>query len=581
MASWKIRVLNINGTQKALYTNASPGGIVSSIKADIEPSSNCLKASFEGIPSKLNIAPRDFVQIFIGDTENPLFYGYLSSFVNRDSNKVTTYSVEGVKTLLMKHMVDSFWFRGSPGANGIVSHRNILTALKEQFPSYVSSNFLNSGSTSSGNKSPVIGDNLPLGQMLDNIISSAKDDTYVWGVNGNREVFVKPLGSTEIDFSPYEKRVNYSSVNTDNVVTAVRFIFTVPKSFLGDGMTTHKSRDDVATTGRKNSSDFGNAPITYDYIDASSSTFGTFTKVVPLVLSDSWMTLQTLGGWATANGATARSDSTGWVTNTGSSTEADILTVLNSGSGYLRNAAMDEYGGSTLQLQLRKDTGDKVIPGGILGFSVTYNKKATAAEIFFSKKHFYRSFISTIPRIVDSPMADFSGYSTSRAPEEDSTGTTVSYVFPLRSLADWRIDPKGADSDGYPLTSTYREYLSISLYPVGTGIAADDMRVTSFQLLTLNTDALDNLAASFIDVPSTYPSEITLSEFPGLYYKGKLGANSVPVKKISVEASRSEGFAVTYALGNDSDRNNQAFNRLFGRDDAAKLDAVNISQGWS
>lgn len=584
MTDWRIRILNLNGTQKAVYSNASPGGIVSSIKAELEPSGNCLKASFEGVPAKLNIAPRDFVQIYVDDLVNPLFYGYLSSYVNRESNKVATYNIEGVKALLMRHMVDAFWYRGSPDANGIVTHKAILTALKAQFPAYVSSSFLNSGSTVSGNKVPIIADNLPLGQVIDNIVSSAKDDIYVWGVNGNREVFVKPLGTSELDFTSFEKRMNYGSVNTDNVVTAVRFIFSIPTSFLGDGMTPHKSKDDVATTagGRKNANSFGDAPIIYDYVDSSASTFGVFTKVVPLVLSDSWMVEWTAGAWATANGVTARSDSNGWETNTGSSTEADLLTVLNGTSGYLRNTEMGEYdAGALLNLQLRKDTGDRIIPGGVIGFTVTYDKKAALAQMGFSKRHFYRSYVSTIPRIVDTPMADYIGYWTTSTTDADSTGTTSTYAFPLRSIKDWLVSPKGVDSDGYPLTSMYRNYFNVLLAPVsGSGIAADDMRITRFRLLTLNTDALDNLAKSFIDVPATYPSEITLSEFPGFYDKGKLNDNSVPIKKISIEISRGAGFSVTYALGNDSDRNNQALNRLFNRDESATLAAVNISRGW-
>jgi hypothetical protein len=112
--NWKIEVYSASGTLKATYTPASPGGIVNNIKFSVEPSGNCLDGSFEGIPNQLNINVRDIVYIYPNNTTS-YFAGYVKSAPNKNSSRVGTYNIEGLKKLIYDYVIDEFWFRSRDG----------------------------------------------------------------------------------------------------------------------------------------------------------------------------------------------------------------------------------------------------------------------------------------------------------------------------------------------------------------------------------------------------------------------------------------------------------------------------------
>lgn len=616
MVNWEIEILNINGTPKIAYNNNNPGGIVSSINFDVEPSGNCLTASFQGIPNKLDIAPRDFVRIKVGGVNK--FYGYLVNHFNQNASEVVTYNIEGAKSLLYDHIISGVhWFRGVPnigdGEDKLVDHRQVVTSLQSELPYYVSSTFDNQASLLTGSGVPVIYAFKTLGEVLDGIVAASREGAYVWGVDANRKVFVRPAPDNAINLDPLKKRIKYRSQNTDKIVTSVIFQFTVPTSYLGDGMDRQRQTfTDTAElhvpSGRYKTDvkdEYEGAIITHEYTDdALAAQYGTFTQKVPLVLSESWMKVQSLTEWEDENtyefSPGWRSASLmvytnvlepTWETNSGLTDPADLRAAIESPSGFLRNRNNPLGGGADLSLHATRGGGSTYpnvnLPDNILGVIWDYEiDQTTDFKIRVYRWYHYRNMYSPVPRIANSPLQDFEMYSTTNGIEEDNTLGKIRLIHHKRGLRDWGTSPNQVDGNGNPLTAVDRIIHHFSVYPFfpfGTTpveLPANLVRIHNIKLLVLNEELLDEYAKSFMKTPATDPSEVTVTQDLGLAASATLNGNpGNPIVRIKTAISRADGFAVTYVIGDDADRNNQALNRLFDRDTRATLQAVDVATG--
>lgn len=603
---WKIRILDVYGVPKAIYTNSSPGGIVDYIEFNLEPSGNCLNAAFDGIPYYLNIAPRDFVQIYVDDMDTPKYYGYLTNHFNRTSKKVARYTVEGVKKLLNEHVISDFWFKGtadvedSSGATTLVSHKQIVDALQSRLPEYVSQTIDNTASTVTGNKPPIIANDVTFGEVVNGIVDSATDGKYVWGVNANRRFFVAPLDTDVINFDGVtDKRVVFPAQNTDRLVTGVKFVFTLPSALAGDGLTVNTSAANhgefnasrgMYDTVYKNGSAKGVISYSYEDEDAASQ-YGSFPEIVPLILSDSWMREISLTEFLDRDASvTLAVSATSFETQSGSTNPTNLRTAIldPSDSSYVRN--QEALNGFTrLNLQFQKTSGDKTLPiDDFVGFVVYYHLETTEEHTTWLGTEFlYRAGSSTEPRALGSPYRDWIGYKSQEGAEAPTDGI-YRLVMSRRSLQEYEVDPLDTDTDGYNYKSIWRMTLRLGTEALFGDVdadgnprtlAADKFRILGIKMLVLNTDALDNYAQSFVITPVSFPAEITVTEDLGLEGNAQYQEETLPIQRVRTIVSRQEGYEVTYIIGDDQERNNQAINRIFQRDSQMLNRAVNISQG--
>jgi hypothetical protein len=601
--NWKLVIFDVYGVPKAVYTNKSPGGIVDYIEFNVEPSGNCLNAAFDGIPAKLNISPRDFVQIFVDDMDTPKYYGYLTNHFNNTSKRVVRYTAEGAKKLLHEHLVFDFWFKGTPDVEDsnenltLVSHRQIVEGIKARLPEYVNTSIINQASEVTGNKPPVVESNVTFGEVMDGIVDSASDGKYVWGVNANRTFFVKPIDTDVIDFDDIdEKRVVFPSQNTDKIVTQVKFLFVLPKSFSGDGL--NKASQSASYTDfnvdrnaynyvTKDSRD--DAPITYTYTDnTKASQFGTFIQTVPLVLSDSWLQELSFTEFLSRDASVTLSVTGSgdlFETNSGSTSPTNLRAAIEdpNDSSYVRNKVAE--GGARLNLQFQKTTGNRKLPlDDFVGFALYYT--ADIGQDFYiyqSNEYLYRSWaLST--KEYGSPYRDAMSFSTKEGTDAPTEGISR-LAFNPRALTDFEIDPNGLDSNGYPFKTISRMTYRIAVYPIFWNtdtvytLDSDKFRIKGVKLLCLNTEALDNYAKSFVITPVSFPAEITLPKFVGLKGNATYQEDTLPIQRVRTVLSRQDGHAVTYVIGSDQERQNQALNRIFQRDTQMLNRAVRISSG--
>lgn len=525
---WQIQVRSPALVSKAVYTKASPAGIVNTIQFSIEPSGNCLNASFDAIPSKVNIAPRDIIEISVDGTLR--FVGYVNSYTNAASNKVATFQVEGLKKLLYEVMVDVFWMDNAN--HTLISMKSIVTSLFAKRPSFISATLSNNASEDIGWKPPLGFDHFFFGQAMDDIAGGGFD----WGVNAQRQLFIKPSG-TGSALNLNGGLITYDSHSSDKVVTAVLFKLTPVNTLRGAGLQREIYANDYASGGNTVRKSFNQTAISYEYVDAAASTYGKFTQVVDLPLSDSWLEIEPVTALANYTDFKNQADST--------STAAAITSLSTTGTGtYVTNTS----GSSQLVVTKNADQ--------IVGLEARY-RITTGNSFSFSRILTYSQG--------SSPSTGFPVSDTERFTVVD-TGETVTatqrFVFPNRATEEFLVDPETLNSNGQKVNRFSTSQVTVKVNSAAVG----SLRLYYLALLKLNSDALDELAKTFVRTPAQTPSMVeVVGSFPGIAYKASYESVETPIKSITVEISRKRGFVTSYALGDDKQRNNPVIDRILDR----------------
>lgn len=617
MINWKIKVFSPTGVSKVEYDNEAPGGIVSSIKFDLEPSGNCLSGSFEGIPFELDIAPRDIIQIEI--EEENLFFGIVNSMPNINSKSVGMYSLEGAKKLYYDTLIDRFWYAPNPAtlpaaydATGtLLKHSYIVEALHAFRPAVIASTMVNGASTTSGNKAPIIAQDYALGEVLDAIIfSSADDEVYHWGVNGEGQFFVNKESdfATPIDFNSVNRRVELTSQDVDDTKTAVRFTFSVPENYYHPQLktisnVTYGTASTPANDRKKEMDKF--APITYEYVDQDAvDEYGKITTVVPLILTDTWMKFVRWDDAAAMHPDITLDNQSGnssWMwtdmrTQANSANFTDQLNAISTRgtSTYIQNNVAIA-GPRGLQMTLRvgplattsAPTG--VFPDiGLIGyyFRASAIPSSNRRPILWYHFNVYAKPVAT----TNEPRYDYTIYYPAEDTEFTYDDVSVYSLITKPALNEWEMDPEALNSAGFK-HGDYRYFAHHIWMPAnipsplingnwvpGGNINVGDFKVYEYFCLFLNTEALDSYAKTFITLPEDFPSRVTVQEDLGLGYEAELDEMTINVVKLSYEISNNRGFVVTYTTGKDPDRSNKFLTRLMARDYAARNSALFLSQ---
>ena len=609
MVNWKVEIYNTNMVLKATYTNDSPGGIVTQIKVDLEPSGNCLEASFQGIPAQLAIESRDFIKLYFVDLATPIFYGYITDTVNAGSHKVTNYKAQGIKVLLQSYSFPLFFHTLStppaPGANDadkIDTHYNIVADLQQYLPYFVLG-FDNQASTLSGNQVPVVYEDANIGKMLDDITKSATDGVYVWGVDGSGTLFIKPMSSATIDFTAAQAAgtvtQTYQSVSNENITTNVTFVFGIPDGTLTNPSSVTQSKEfvDSYQTVPLTTNDFDNRAVTYHYRDSTADTWGEFYKQVSLSLTPTWTKLYTINDLASlstsrdtygqSTSATITYKNMDVVGSTQDSAGFINVTSDNSRSTYAETSAITDQD-AYLELSLQNYTTDygALNLDDIFAVQVVFQKKDVVAPLGIHLTTKYRGEFGTKPVYYYQPIYD-ALYNDGGSGADTVELGSFTYLIPRRAFRNFAISPDHPDKDGHPMKEENEWVLRIGL-DNGSGATStfsnDSLRVYGIYFGGLNTSTLDAYGHSLIKVPSTYPATIVSYTDYGLAPTATVtdaSSNTVSeaITRISKVVGRQEGYQITYTIGTDPQRQNAFVDRLNYLLEKAKHEAVNIATG--
>lgn len=596
--TWQIKVFTPTGTVKQTYTQNS-AGFGPEITWDIEPSGNCLTGSFQAIPSMVNIVPRDLVQIAVDGDDK--FFGFVTNGPNKYSKRLATYNLEGNKKLLYDQVLDSWWFLPPDGGAGqkysdgdLISHRLIVGALINLLPGYITSSS-NLASLDSGNRGPIIAADYSLGDVLDGIIGSSYDEEfYVWGINADKQFFVKPIDAvTSIDFRSVTKHVEYSEENADDLCTSVRFVFSYPEGYDHPGTDAtrwlSKYPDFYRTTSNPE-----RAPIVYTYEDAAKiATYGKHTKIIPLVLTDSWLTYLTIpqiqaqypsldwnyfessseNTWnqmSTQSGATGMTNLINAISTPGTSTyirnPAQITSIL---VGFSMRVSSEEPGVDPYTSVLT------ALADRVIGYHIKATSKGSNRPLAWSTTVYNAS----PGNATEGVFAVFQSY---RPPEDEGLTfeeVTIRYLYPKLSLLSWPVDPNKVTANGFKhgdyIALWNRLFARTISGPIVDGyIPANNLQIFEWFFLAFNEEALDGYAETFIVTPGEFPSMITVKGDLGIAHYADVGTDDgdieTEITRISHTLSPSMGYVTKYTTGRDDQRSNQFLTRMFNRDSNAK-----------
>jgi hypothetical protein len=548
----------------------------------------------------VDIEPRDLVQIAVDGDDK--FFGFVTNGPNKYSKRLATYNLEGAKKLLYDQVLESWWFLPPDGAGAgekysdgdLISHRLIVGALIDLLPGYLASSN-NLASLDSGNKGPIIAADYSLGDVLDGIIGSSYDEEfYVWGINADRQFFVKPVDTaTSIDFRNVTKHVEYSEENADDVCTSVRFVFSYPEGY--DHPITDASRwYTIYPDWFIPRSDPERAPIAYTYEDtAKIAQYGKHTKIVPLVLTDSWLTYLTIpqiqaqypslqwdyyeslseNTWnqmSTQSGATGMTNLINAISTPGTSTyirNPAQITSIN--VGFSMRVSTEEPGVDPYTSVLT-ELADRVIGYHIKATCINSNRPlAWSTAVYYASPG-------------DGDEGVFNVFQSYRPPEDEGLifdEVTIRYFYPKLSLLSWPVDPNSVTDNGFKhgdyIALWNRLYARTISGPTADGyIPANDLKIFEWFFLAFNEEALDGYAETFIVTPSEFPSLITVKGDLGIAHYADVGTDDgdieTEITRISHTLSPSMGYVTKYTTGRDDQRSNKFLTRMFNRDSNAQ-----------
>lgn len=186
MSTWTLNVWDpIKSAQKAQYTQAAPGGILDGFTAEVDGAGSGIQMRWYAIPSDVDIAPRDIVQLIVDGT--PVFYGVVSQAWPSFDGARREYLARGGAELLR-------WRYPDPAAYSDKAEVIVSTLLSQYIHPA-----LTVGTVSNALVVDVrVPGGVPLSEILDQLAAATGSR---WGVNAAGEAFFyQPSGQHSFDY---------------------------------------------------------------------------------------------------------------------------------------------------------------------------------------------------------------------------------------------------------------------------------------------------------------------------------------------------------------------------------------------
>ncbi|MEM4709845.1 MAG: hypothetical protein QXT97_02515 [Candidatus Diapherotrites archaeon] len=527
--SWTIEKVRIesNGSVTILNTwnHSSPQGILGPITVNVDGGGNCVDASFFGKPENVDIGIDDLIRIkYLGTN---IFFGFVSSAPDRTLKDKREYKLLGLSKRLENVVVQNFNTVSVDNSGNFqnVSLSTILTNLLSTVPNELFTSVLNQAPTQNAIKSPVTADMVTLKQVLDELVKIT-GNSYVWGIDANGVLFFKPKPtSATTDLSTYQKKIKYNNLFSEDKVTSVVFNIQPVNGFYYQTKNTFLDIPQFPEPQIESSSP--NFRLrNFKFISPLASQYGQTEKIETLALSDSFIVEVPLNQLPISF-----FNPNNFVTQSGSSNTTDLINSLSTPGQYIRNNTTPV---AFFYVELTQNL-DK-----LMGWSFNYYSTINSGQFTVSSKLFYASV--TFPQPIHDELIV----------EEKYGGITTKKVrvpYGFRPLNLYKVQATN-------LSNNLGLFFFNSSY-VLTG--SDQLRISDFRVLLLNTDLLTEYAKTKIRVPKKSPSEITIKTLVNPVLLIANGSETFDVVRIKFEISREGGFAQTFVLEQDPERRSNEF----------------------
>lgn len=469
---WKIEVYQGNNTITA--TPSDPKGIVDEIKYSIDTYGYCLDASFKVINKYLQIKPNNEVTIYYKTF--PVFRGYVTSAPNAYSEEVGTVELAAIKRKMYNFLLKDIYLYN---ANGL-SIQDIMNAIQAKIPWTITN--INVLPTSAAFGKTFAADNIFLGETLDKLLQQV---SFTWGTTENGTIGLYNLGwYNSIGLGAYPNSILSLENNTsDSLVTEVKFIFSFPKGFesLGRSDTVNLKRYTYHFTQDMAFSYDEVRALEYTYTDTSlTSTWGTYTKLIPLVLSESYLKETPL------NTLTITSfNATNLRTDANATDQTSILNALSDNDNNTFVATVNSANFSNLFIRIGNIS--SWTQKDFIALKSKFTGQANTASDLFVKL------------LISNNMSSVFYYSVANLYTANIT------AYNLNLLAPWY--PKNRFAEHFKVTPfDNTSWVDIQFY-CNTNAS---FNIRELKIVQLKTDILDNLAKKFIRVPTSFPATVSI-----------------------------------------------------------------------
>jgi len=214
--SWQLDIYTPDGaTQRASYTQASPGGIVEGFQWSVRGDGAPLQMRWQAVPSGVDIQPRDIVQLTV-DGE-PAFWGVVTRTWPDDETDVREYvALGGLELLRYRSHINP---KRYPEQDVAAIARQVISAYKHPAITYDAALIPDLGDTIS---MPSVY-RLELGQILDTLARTVSSKRVTWGVDAQgRAFFGVPQGSVQVGYETSD--LHWQPEAGDEVVTRVDLV---------------------------------------------------------------------------------------------------------------------------------------------------------------------------------------------------------------------------------------------------------------------------------------------------------------------------------------------------------------------
>jgi len=215
--SWELRVWTPNkATLKATYTNTAPGGIAEGFRWSVRGDGNCEQMRFQAVPSQVDIAARDVVQLLVDG--QPAFYGYIETAWPAGDGRLREYVAVGAAELLRQRLMDTATYAQQDVA-AIV--RDIASRLLPPAITYDAARVPDTGAVLELGPSVLV----PLNKVIEDLARSVGG--IAWGVDSTGTFFfAPPSGSASVGYE--EQGLNWLPVQSEEIVTRVALWMAIP-----------------------------------------------------------------------------------------------------------------------------------------------------------------------------------------------------------------------------------------------------------------------------------------------------------------------------------------------------------------
>lgn len=551
---WKIEVHQGNTTITA--SPADPKGIVDEIKYSIDTYSYCLDASFKVINKYLQIRPGNEVTIYYKTF--PVFRGYVTSAPNIYSEEVGNVELAAIKRNTYNFLLKDINLYNQNG----LSIQDIIRAIQAKIPWTITN--ISALPSSAAFGKTFAADNIFLGETLDKLLQQVN---FTWGTTANGTISLYSLSWNNSDnLSNYPNSILSLENNTsDSIVTEVRFIFSFVRGFetFGNGDNINLRRYTYQLYLNNNFSYEDVRALEHTYTDSSlASYWGTYTKLVPLVLSESYLreiplTSLNIRSFFSYNVQT----------NTGATDRTSILNALSDNSDNTFITTSNSSIDGTVSLEVNNISSWKQKDFVSLKAKVTgQSSNSNGIEI-----------ILKLNNIVNS--SSYISASRLRASNINA------YNFNM--LAPWF--PRNKFIETYnvqPIETIDSFYIDIF------SDAPASFTLNELKIIQLNTNPLDNLAKKFIRVPTAFPATVsvfgdivaadkTVLTVPANKIPGYTGSNiTAPIEKKEYIISNEKGILSRLYLEHDPQkRDNLVLQRILKELQSGDSSMFTASQG--